>query len=100
MKLLILFQLRDAEATLDEASKVSKAHSVNLLQHAETFRKKQVDIDRRLLIVTQSETSDDAVEKFDASMEKLRQLDVAKGYVDLLKEVDRLRYDTEDAKLQ
>ena len=50
--------------------------------------------------MTQSETSDDAIKKFDASMEKLRRLDVAKGYVDLLKEVDRLRYDTEDPKLR
>ena len=41
--------------------------------------------------MTQSETSDDAVKKFDHSMGKLRRLDVAKGYADLLNEVDRLR---------
>ncbi|KAL9101668.1 MAG: hypothetical protein Q9187_009212, partial [Circinaria calcarea] len=87
---LLREQLRDAEVTLDEASEALKAHSINLLQQAETFKKKQADIDRRLLVVTQSETSDDAVRKFNGSMEKLRRLDVAKGYVDLLKEVDRL----------
>lgn len=48
-------------------------------------------MDRRLLVVTQSETSDDAVRKFESSMEKLRKLDVAAGYVELLQSVDRLR---------
>ena len=63
-----------------------------MLQQAQAFQKQQADIDRRLLIVTQSETSDDAVHKFDASMEKLRRLEIAQGYVDLLTEVDRLGY--------
>lgn len=43
-----------------------------------------------MLIVTQSETSDEAVEKFDASMTRLRKLDIAAGYVELLKEVGGL----------
>ena len=79
--------------TLHEASKTSEAHSSSLLQQVEKFNKQQADIDRRLLIVTRSETSDDAVRKFDASMEKLRRLDIAKGYIELLTEVDRLRYE-------
>ena len=58
---------------------------------SQAFEKEQGDIDRRLLIVTQSETSDDAVQKFEASTERLRKLDVAAGYVELLKEVDGLR---------
>ena len=56
-----------------------------------SFQKEQQDIDARLLSVTQSETSDDAVQKFDASMDKLRKLDVAAGYLELLQEVDTLR---------
>lgn len=43
-------------------------------------------------IITQSDTSDDAVRHFEASMEKLRRLDVSKGYMELLKEIDGLRY--------
>ena len=42
------------------------------------------------MIVTQSETSDDAVTKFDSSMESLRKLDVAQGYMSLLEEVENL----------
>lgn len=47
-------------------------------------------------MVTQSETSDDAAQKFEASMEKLRKLEVATGYVELLQEVDRLRLDPQN----
>lgn len=44
------------------------------------------------MIITQSDTSDEAVAQFEASMEKLRRLDISKGYMELLNEVDRLRY--------
>ena len=44
------------------------------------------------MIVTQSETSDDAVRKFDSSMKSLRKLDVAKEYMELLTEVESLRF--------
>lgn len=50
-------------------------------------------MDRRLLIVTRSETSDDAVRKFDSSMESLKKLDVAQGYMTLLSEVENLSSD-------
>lgn len=43
-------------------------------------------------MVMQSETSDDAAQRFDASMERLRKLEVATGYMELLQEVDRLKY--------
>ena len=43
------------------------------------------------MIVTQSETSDDAIQKFDSSMESLRKLDVAQAYMELLTEVEKLR---------
>ncbi len=61
------------------------------MQQAESFRKKQADIERKISIITRSETSDDAVLQFDSSMEKLMKLDVAKGYVELLVRVDKLR---------
>jgi hypothetical protein len=51
----------------------------------------KADIDRKILIITRSETSDDAVRQFDSSMEKLRRLEITKGYVELLAEVDKLR---------
>ena len=40
--------------------------------------------------MTQSETSDDAVQLFHFNMENLRKLDVAQGYIELLTEVENL----------
>lgn len=68
----------------------SKSHKSNLVAKARKFQQQQGEIDRRLLIVTNSETSDVAVRKFSESMERLGRLDVAKGYVELLKTVERL----------
>ncbi len=44
------------------------------------------------MIVTQSDTSNDAVQKFDQSMASLRKLDVAQQYMELLTEVENLRF--------
>ncbi|GAB7365850.1 hypothetical protein MBLNU230_g7181t1 [Neophaeotheca triangularis] len=87
---LLKKQLNDARRDHDEAQTKSQQHVSELQAKADAFRKEQSDIDRRLLIVTQSETSDEAVEKFEASMARLRKLDVAAGYVELLKEVEAL----------
>ncbi|MCJ1285788.1 hypothetical protein MMC26_005129 [Xylographa opegraphella] len=89
-QVLLRNQLRDAETTLHDTNQDSKAYSTNLQKKIDHFNRQQAAINRRLLIVTQSETSDDAVQKFDASMEKLRKLDVAKGYVSLLAKVEQL----------
>ncbi len=69
----------------------SKKHSANLLKQADEFESLHADVDRRLLILTQSETSDDAIRKFDSSMEHLQRLEVARGYFQLLMKVDSLR---------
>jgi len=42
------------------------------------------------MIVTQSETSDDAARRFSASMEQLRRLDMANNYIEMLSEVDKI----------
>lgn len=77
--------------TVDESTKIRDTHTKKLLHQAETFKKQQIDIDRRLLILTRSDTSDDAIARFDSSMQKLQRLDVAKGYFKLLLEVHTLR---------
>lgn len=66
-------------------------HSTDLHQRVREFKSQQDDVDRRLMIVTQSETSDDAVQRFNHSMESLRKLDVAQQYMELLTEVENLR---------
>lgn len=56
-----------------------------------SFRKEQQDIDRRLLVITASETSDDAVPRFEAVLGTLQRLDVASAYLELLQQVHVLR---------
>ncbi|KAM3417721.1 hypothetical protein BST61_g5955 [Cercospora zeina] len=88
---LLKRQLQDAKRDHDEATRAYESHKTSLHASAQTFQKEQSDIDLRLQIITQSDTSDEAVVTFDASMAKLRTLAVAAGYVELLKDVDRLR---------
>ena len=70
----------------------AKEHRDKVLRDAQDYETVQADIDARLLDVTHSEAADDAVERFEASMARLRNIDLATGYVDMLLEVDRLRF--------
>ena len=88
--------MEDAQQTLNHVTVASEAHKKDILHRSHAFQADQADIDRRLLIVTQSETSDDAVGKFNSNMGALERLDVAQGYVDLLTEVENL---TAEARL-
>lgn len=76
--------------TLEKATHASNQHSLDLFKKVNNFNSLQSDVDRRLQILTRSETSDDAVGKFDSSMELLQRLEVATGYFQLLAEVDIL----------
>ncbi|KAL8940207.1 MAG: hypothetical protein Q9211_002379 [Gyalolechia sp. 1 TL-2023] len=87
---LLRQQLQEAKHNLADNTKASESHSFALLQQAQAFKKQQADVDRRLLIVTQSETSDDAIGKFDADIRILQKLDVARSYVELLAHVEDL----------
>ncbi|KAL8692445.1 MAG: hypothetical protein Q9224_003956 [Gallowayella concinna] len=87
---LLRQQLVEAEENLVESTRVSEEHSSALLHQARAFKKQQADVDRRLLIVTQSETSDDAVKRFDEDIRALQRLDIATGYVELLAQVEDL----------
>ncbi|KAF2758217.1 RINT-1 family protein [Pseudovirgaria hyperparasitica] len=92
---LLKSQLDHATRELEDAKKASRDHAIQLHRQSEQFNKVQDDITRRLQIVMQSETSDDAVPQFDAIFQKLQRLDVAAGYVGLLKEVDTLSQESD-----
>ncbi|OJJ51606.1 hypothetical protein ASPZODRAFT_431789 [Penicilliopsis zonata CBS 506.65] len=83
-------QLSEAQKVLSDATKARDDHVEALRQRAETFNEQQADIDQRLKEITQSETSDQAVQKFETSMEKLQKLEISTGYVELLQEVEEL----------
>jgi negative regulator of replication initiation len=56
-----------------------------------SFGAQQSDIDRRLMVLTASETSDEAVPRFEAVLDTLQRLDVATAYLELLQQVHVLR---------
>jgi hypothetical protein len=87
----IILKLVEAQVALENATKASNDHADAVRKEIEAFNRQQIDIDRRLKIITQSETSDEAVRIFVSSMDKLQRLDVAKGYLSLLQEVEELR---------
>lgn len=88
---LLKQQLDDAQRDLHDAKHRQHEHLAQLQDKAAAFRREQQDIDRRLLVITASETSDDAVPRFEAVLGTLQRLDVAGGYIELLREVDVLR---------
>lgn len=97
---LLKQQLHDAQRDLDDAKSAAREQHAGLVHKADAFRHEQADIDRRLLVITASETSDEAVPRFEAVLDTLHRLDVAHGYVELLGEVDVLRYDSPAPAMQ
>lgn len=83
--------MREAEEILKNATKASNDHAETVYNQTQLFQQGQDDIDLRLMLVTQSNNSDEAARKFEASMDKLRRLDIAKGYLELLNVVDDLK---------
>ncbi|KAJ9486797.1 hypothetical protein VN97_g6543 [Penicillium thymicola] len=83
-------QLAEAGEALSNATKASNDHAKATRKQAEAFTAEQADIDRRLMAITQSETSDEAVRSLEKSMKKLQRLELSKGYVELLKEAEEL----------
>ncbi|KAF2400061.1 hypothetical protein EJ06DRAFT_562428 [Trichodelitschia bisporula] len=83
-------QIHVAQKDLESAKRAASEHDSSLRARVDRFERAQADIDRRLLIATNSDTSDAAVKRFESSMDKMRRLEIANGYVEMLREVDRL----------
>jgi RAD50-interacting protein 1 len=83
-------QLEDAQSKLAKAKDAAAVHTGLVLQQVQSFQAQQESVDRRLKIVTASDAPDEAVQRFKGPMEKLRRLELAQSYVELLKEVDDL----------
>jgi hypothetical protein len=92
---LLKQQLHDAQQDLSQAKQASRDHHQSLQQRGRAFGTAQADIDRRLMVITASETSDDAVPHFDAVLDRLQRLDVATAYIELLNEVHVLSQDAQ-----
>jgi len=76
---------------LDEKRKVSELHTSQCLQQANEFELLQASINERLMIVTSSDSPEEASRLLKGPMKKLQQLELAESYVELLREVDDLK---------
>ncbi|PWY84562.1 RINT-1 family protein [Aspergillus sclerotioniger CBS 115572] len=83
-------QLAEAQEALSNATKASNDHAEATRKRAEAFGEQQADIDQRLKALTGSNSSDEAAKRFEASIEKLRRLEISRGYMTLLKEAEGL----------
>ncbi|KAF9891117.1 hypothetical protein FE257_005053 [Aspergillus nanangensis] len=83
-------QLAEAQEVLSNATKTSNEHAEATRKRAEEFKQQQVDIDKRLKVITGSDASDDAAKRFELSIDKLQRLEISRGYVVLLKEAEEL----------
>jgi hypothetical protein len=88
---LLKQQVDAAQKDLHDAKHDAHAHHAQLQQQAHAFRRQQADIDRRLLVITASDASEEAVPRFETALDQLHLLDVASRYVELLADVDVLR---------
>ncbi|KAI9643312.1 hypothetical protein NHQ30_007931 [Ciborinia camelliae] len=81
-------QLKDAKAKLAEAKRAAASHTSSMTQQTQAFQRHQEDLQERMLMVTSSTTPEEAVRRLEGPMERLRQVELAKAYVELLKDVD------------
>lgn len=83
--------MSEAEAIRETAIKTSQDHNEMVRKQAETFEENQHGIDTRLMILTESDTTESAAKEFETRLEKLRGLEIAKGYMEILGDVDVVR---------
>jgi hypothetical protein len=87
---LLKQQVDAAQQDLHDAKHGAHAKHAQLQQQAQAFRRDQADIDRRLLVITASDASEEAVPRFERALDQLHRLEVAGSYVALLGDVDVL----------
>ncbi|KAL3426342.1 rint-1 family protein [Phlyctema vagabunda] len=95
-KLQLEEQLQDAKVKLAQAKKTSDDHTTDVLSQTREFEEHQASIQQRIMIVTDSNTPDQAVERLKGPMEKMRKLELAHEYVELLRVIDALSQEAID----
>jgi hypothetical protein len=87
---LLQKQLDDARKAYDDAFETASTREAAVQLRSDSLQQEQADIDRTLMIMTQSDSMEEASRAFAANMEKLHKLDVASGYIDILRDADKL----------
>jgi hypothetical protein len=62
-----------------------------MLQQTQEFERQQASVQERLKIVTSSDTPEEATQRMRGPLEKLRKLELAEQYVDMLEHIEVLK---------
>ncbi|EXJ66361.1 uncharacterized protein A1O5_10513 [Cladophialophora psammophila CBS 110553] len=87
---LLREQLENARKDYTQAVNRADERSIELREKAEAFKREDADLDQRLRYLAQSNVSDDAAQKVEARMSKVRSLEVAQGYLEVVQHMDTL----------
>lgn len=87
---LLRSQLSDAKKEQEKAEAKLQENVKALQQRTEKHQSDQLDLDRRLQTLIQSEVSDDAISKFEQVMTELRRVEITDGYIKTLYESEKL----------
>lgn len=88
---MLFAQLQQAQLALQQARNASANHTSEVLQRTQEYKQHYDHVQTRLLSVTSSSTPEEAANKMRGPMEKLRRVELARSYVEMLKDVDQLR---------
>ncbi|CAG8972621.1 hypothetical protein HYALB_00005390 [Hymenoscyphus albidus] len=83
-------QLQDARSKLDASKQASADYTSKMLEQTKQFKIQQKSVQKRLKIVTNSDSPEEATKFLKGPMERLRRVELAAAYVQLLKDVDDL----------
>jgi hypothetical protein len=62
-----------------------------MLQQTQEFERQQASVHKRLMIVTSSDTPEEATQGLRGPLEKLRKLQLAERYIDMLEYIESLK---------
>lgn len=92
--------MQDAKKDLVEAQERVHQRSAELRTQADTYQTRQADLEQRMQELVQSDVSDDAVQKFETRMNKVRSLEVGRGYLELVQRLHTLSSQTTSSLVQ
>ncbi|KAK7897770.1 hypothetical protein LTR67_004400 [Exophiala xenobiotica] len=93
---LLRQELEDARKAHREVQTRVEQRSQELASRAEAFHLQKADVDRRLQSLARTNVSDDAASRIEARMGKVRNLEIAQGYLDLVRRMNTLSSQVKD----
>ncbi|KAK6541193.1 hypothetical protein TWF694_008562 [Orbilia ellipsospora] len=93
---LLRQQLGQVGKDLGEAESEQKQHASSVLLKSHEYLQRQTEIDDRLEKVRTSQTVSDVVSNYRRNLNRLKQLEIAKGYITILQAVNILKRQTEE----